>query len=158
MSDYEIRDILRRSSTPSPYLDWHFAPVTQRNDNFSSDATIGIRNDSQEPMNYATIRVYIDRRLAPTIPTGMSVVEGGASFQTADGPIDAAYFSKNHSPPSSMPVFKEANFSLAKLVVTPQRGVHPFLIGWEIACPGALVKRTLLVRYQDGVLTVEEEI
>jgi hypothetical protein len=75
MYDYEIRDILRRATTPDLWIDFsfdpgfkatavNFRPQTEVSDTIKLHARIG--NKSQQPATYAVIKLFIDKAFTLT--------------------------------------------------------------------------------------------
>ena len=119
MYDYEIRDILRRATTPELWLLFHFdqgsyAIITYK-DNVGLSEPLhlftAIGNKSPQPATYAVITLLIDQKFKLTHTGGLNHL---GTVQLVRG-HELNGFSKNWAPPI-LPIFSEEIFSLLPLV------------------------------------------
>lgn len=109
MEDYEIRDVMRRSSTPNLYLALNLGPGDRRQLRFKSPGqgsdpipiifTIG---KSSQPATHVIVTIGIDGRLSITSTGDYE----GPLAQQGDGSL--IHFRLRISPPHWLPIFTEA--------------------------------------------------
>jgi Putative DNA-binding domain len=158
MEDYEIRDVMRRSSTPNLYLALNLGPGDRRQWRFTSPGrgsdpiplvfTIG--NKSSPPAAHVIVTIGIDARLSIT-STGD--YEGPLARQ-GDGNL--IHFRLLISPPHWLPIFKEAaDDLLSKREFHVRMGAEPsipkgYQLTGKVQTPG-------FVREQSWLLTDEHD-
>lgn len=143
MADHEVRDLLRRGSTPAPRL--VFRIVGNLIDGLSAfNLQVSITNDSTEPMTHGVIEILIDERLMnsaeETASFGTLARQGEVMADASGEIVKLVKFSQNHMPPGYMPIFKEYQFLLAE---SPASGYadRDYILGYQVFCPGAQFKK-----------------
>lgn len=162
MEDYEIRDVLRRASTPDLWIEFSFASSDAARVDFATGSDISnpislrgrIGNHSATPAEYALITIYIDsfftRVWTELQATGTTNREGR----------DVETYALVWSVPPRVPIFAEANQPLPALLnftVTSRilHGVAEFYIGYAIRSPGCSVEKFVRVIQQpSGMLRI----
>lgn len=132
MEDYEIRDTLRRATTPELYLKLSFAmgnityPQFDRNMEISKPFVLeaSLTNRSSQPAFHVLMRVGIDSNLHLEDAPGFNP-EGMTGFDQQQ-----FWLGRRHSSPPGLPVFKEIDAS------TPFRypiylAIHSSMLGSE---------------------------
>jgi Schlafen, AlbA_2 len=108
MEDYEIRDALRRATTPELYVELSFATGERANVEFAHQSdrskpitlSVIVRNRSSQPAHYALVQVGIDTDL----PLHTS---GDFSSMRIDGQQQQHLLGYRFMSPPGMPIFKE---------------------------------------------------
>lgn len=153
MEDYEIRDALRRATTPALRLQFRFRhggevveiekdPDKRLSDNIGIITTI--YNDSLQPAEYVLVSIYIHPRLElPTPPAHFRV-----SPQTLTSPTPRLMnvLDRQFAIPEDMPIFKEGPRQFpGSLVFAVQMedvfGEYSFPFGYRLRCPGSETER-----------------
>src|SRR5262245_36297193 len=119
MEDYEIRDALRRATTPELYVDLSFAGGDKAHVEFADQAELSkpitlsvmVRNRSSQPAHYALVQVGIDAelRIQSLSPDFLSI------GITGDGQQQQHLLWHRFISPPGMPIFKEADDALHRL-------------------------------------------
>ncbi len=154
MYDYEIRDILRRATTPELWIDFTFDNGKEHTVLFDLSTGVShpialrasIGNKSKEPALYAVITIYIDDVLNPMCPLGFTEVHGRLPYRGHS----LKMFSINWGIPKNMLIFKENMFDVTKttLSVDATSGRIPeFYIGYDISAPGFSVAKRLSISH-----------
>lgn len=168
MEDYEIRDILRRATTPD--LHFHFylsgqdtAPIQFSQDQpFSEevDMIIVVENRAEEPASYAVMDVFIDSALKLSNSAGLAMTDN-VFLSLKDEKISFTHLSKNWSIPSKLPIFKETNFRITdipiKLAIPKDHAdseVIYYMCVWQIRSPGMINNGSFAFVLKDSYLTV----
>ena len=136
MADYEIRDTMRRATTPDLYLEYHFTDFLETMEGLMTLMTVIVGNRSQEPAFYSTVDIAIDRRAASNSvgEAGWSRSDGEFAFD--DGRMSVTGWHRKLTIPSSVPIFREKRFSIGAFEITIDRGRDGYFIGQDISCPG----------------------
>src|SRR5262249_18983616 len=115
MEDYEIRDALRRATTPELYVELSFpagttAPIEFADQTHSKPITliVPVRNRSSQPAHYALIQVGIDTNLHFHTSSDFSTMR-----ITGDGQQQQHWFGHQFMSPPGMPIFKEIDQNAA---------------------------------------------
>ena len=132
MLDHEIRDLMRRGTTPELRLDFSFQQIGD-SDRFTVKAHL--INRSAAPAFYYSIDVYLETSL--NIPS----VEPG--YYPAAVPLDipglykggGVRLTRNFGVPDAMPIFAERAFRALEAVFVIPQSTHYFL-AYHVACPG----------------------
>jgi hypothetical protein len=109
MEDYEIRDALRRATTPELYVELSFATGERAQVEFAESErskpitlSVIVRNRSSQPAHYALVQVGIDTDL-PLHTLGDFFTMG----ITGDGQQQQHWLGHRFMSPPGMPIFKE---------------------------------------------------
>lgn len=136
MSDYEIRDIMRRATTPELYVEYHFTDFEESTEGLVTRMTVVIGNRSKEPAFYTTVDIAIDRR-AGCISIGESGWgQSDQEFAFGDGRMSVTEWHRKITIPGSVPIFREKRFSIGIFEITIDRNGGSYFIGQDISCPG----------------------
>jgi Putative DNA-binding domain len=164
MEDYQIRDALRRETSPKPYVIFTFADekptgyFTEHGPNsqqrFRLHAWLG--NRSRQPAYYTIATVFISTTVE--IVSQSSFTE---HFYVGDQfGNNYRAFRKQLGIPAHFPIFQETRIPLCAppltIGVDPQtvhEGTIP--IGYEVLTPGSQTKEFGLIRIRQGRLSVE---
>jgi len=133
MEDYEIRDALRRATTPELYVELSFATgeTAQVEFPYQSDRSkpitlsVIVRNRSSQPAHYALVQVGIDAEL--------HVHTSGDFFAmgiTVDGQQQQSWFGHRFMSPPGMPIFKEIEQDAAHHPAAARRRSRRILPRW----------------------------
>jgi hypothetical protein len=160
MADYEIRDVMRRSTTPILTLDFPFPgglPSIQIPFKPGDDGSgpiqidVSLRNLSNVPAEFVVVRLHLDRRQNMWSPRDFS------EFPLAElNEFPVAVIGKNIGLPKDFPVFKENPISLGFFEISTHprmtlEGLMPIL-GYEIRTPGFAETKGAYMLIQGGRL------
>jgi hypothetical protein len=166
MEDYEVKDVMRRASTP--VLD---VGLAFQNTGSSTQARLFVRgercdpiflqftvsNMSRKPAEYAILTAYVDSLFAIADPSNFQFSLGAVErFGTACQSISA-----NLGLPGSPPLFREypeiaGSFSIALLA--NKVGTQRLVLGCDICTPGFIRRKLWVVRAWNGFLYLESGI
>jgi hypothetical protein len=164
MEDYEIRDILRRASTPDLWLNFRFDAGTTTEIKFPPEKEVSqpislfidIGNRSNEPALYYVIKIYLDELFTPFDTRGCFPSE---AVKTSEG-RSLKSFGKGFGIPGNLPVFRETMFTLfeppIKFTVESNTLQWPdFYLGYDIRAPGfAASKLVRVIQQPRGTLMI----
>src|SRR5262249_53200340 len=110
MEDYEIRDALRRATTPELYVELSFATGERTSVEFAYQSerskpitlSVIVRNRSPQPAHYAFVQVGIDTELHLNTWVDFSKMQ-----ITGDAQQQQHLLGHRFMPPPAMPIFKE---------------------------------------------------
>lgn len=137
MEDYEVKDALRRSTIGEPFVtfDWRkdhgWLGLDAR-----ANLSVYLGNRSPEPVIYAVVTIYIDKRLFDgdlnvegyTLRSDLSILKGEDTHSVV-------VYERNIMPTAHMPLFREQSWLAFKLSLSvPETG--NYLFGYRISCPG----------------------
>jgi hypothetical protein len=158
MYDYEVRDVLRRATTPELWIDFNFDTGKTTTINFASNSSVSdpiklvanIGNKSQQPASYAVITVLIDELLAITSGGGLSH-RGVLAFRGHSLKV----FSLNLGGNAHLPIFAEVKFLLTDTPLAFTLDLNSlqssdFYIGYEIHTPGFSTQKFVHIIKQPG--------
>jgi hypothetical protein len=146
MHDYEIRDIMRRATTPHLYVKFSFEGSDRTHFDYKANEEISkpvlligtLGNQSPQPAHYAMIKVGISAGIQ--VRSGMPWIGPGTEETEDYGKLH--WISQAFSVPPALPIFKELEQPL------DQRGIalffhygtlgqsHRWPVVVEILCPG----------------------
>jgi hypothetical protein len=140
MEDYEVRDVLRRATTPELFLTVQPGQLTPGNAQTATqlDLAIGVGNRAPEPANYAVLRLFLDERLS-LARSGQFGRAGNVSTPSGE---KLMVLSINWGIPSKLPIFREINFLVSEPPLTiflPNQSTGnqiEYIIGYDILAPG----------------------
>lgn len=147
MEDYEIKDILRRASSPDLYFDFSFGyereiPVQFLPDQDFSQAiglTVSVGNQAKEPACYAVMSIWLDSQIKIIDSAGLTTTQ----FILPDHQnIPVTILRQNWAIPGKLPIFKETQFSITdnpiKIAIPAEHaGLETeYMLGWQISSPG----------------------
>jgi hypothetical protein len=149
MHDYEIRDVMRRSTVPNLKLDLSIGPTNPRQLRYTTGQgrsepiplIFTISNTSLQPATHAIVTIGVDNRF---IITSTGDYEGPLPKQ-AD---DLTHFRLLIRPPSWMPIFREAPPEVLSnrefhIAISAQPSIpKEFLITGLIHSPGLVHSQT----------------
>jgi hypothetical protein len=146
MEDYEVKDVLRRATSPDLYfiMSLNSGNETSINLDTSKDFELNIivENESIEPANHAVMSIFIDSRLK-VIASGRFNEIGKKTSNEEGMSIPIRVLTFNWNVPSMMPIFKEYCFKVTdqplKLELPKLDSVDEdvkYVIGWKICAPG----------------------
>ena len=152
MEDYEVRDTLRRSTTPAPFLKFTPGIPSLHDEEVAVGLRVMIGNSSNEPALYTVVSLFVDDRLWTDVGLpGFAV--SNTTIQADAVPYGAKRLVKNFGIPGSLPLFKEQIFDVGML---PLRiGVVPGYLGYKVASPGCSIERFGTVRFDGNAAVVE---
>lgn len=156
MEDYEIRDIMRRSTRPDLVIEFYFDKMRKTHDlRYTNEAehhapagmTGVISNRSDEPALYAVALVFVDVRISvlSTEYERLGIAEMGANRVFP--------YRLRFLPNKGMPFFKEQPTLMPALgIIIPENLLYhdnDYTIGYEVRAPGCTNKQTgrLIVEY-----------
>lgn len=167
MEDYEIRDALRRATTPDLWVDFNFdtgraIQVTLQQDAQESDKIklfSSIGNRSSEPALYAVISIYIDVKFSVSAHNGF--------LYSGKGELDGYEFNiyhRNWGVPGQLPIFCESPFSLFEQpflfsINKEFLSLPEFRIGYSIRSPGfSSTKLIRIFQQKKGILHIMDKL
>ena len=131
MEDYEIRDVMRRASTPELASDLILGEQVRRSNGFEATIRVAIGNRSPEPAQYAMLRVLVDERLRPrTYDSQWQQVGHQVGTQSVTA------FKRRIAPPHDVPIYQEETFYMGSFVVVAPDVSGSYLFGYNVNCPG----------------------
>ncbi|MEH2359270.1 AlbA family DNA-binding domain-containing protein [Nostoc sp.] len=150
MEDYEIRDILRRATTPDLHFNFllsgqDIAPIQFSQDHLFSeevDLIIAVENRAEEAAFYAVMNVFIDSTLKLSNFGDLKMVENLFINFKDDEKISVTQLSQNWGIQGKMPIFKGTNFRITdtpiKLAVPKEHAdtEKEYICAWQISSPG----------------------
>ncbi|MEH1846389.1 MAG: ATP-binding protein [Nostoc sp.] len=150
MEDYEIRDILRRTTTPDLHFHFSFGgqdtvPIQFSQDQpFSEevDLIITVENRAEEPASYAVMEVFIDSSLKLSKSTDLKMVDNIFLTLKDDQKVAITQLSQNWAIPVKLPIFKGTNFRITdtpiKLAIPQEHADSEkvYICAWNISSPG----------------------
>jgi hypothetical protein len=148
MEDYEVREAMRRASTPEPFVDISLptepCPITWQDSSSQSNPItlrMAIGNRSREPALYTSVGLTFDGDLVITKHGAMHLNE---TTDTAGRPRKVAVF--NLMVPNHMPLFRERIFRLGdgtSIAIPPEHrsGDYLYWMSVEISTPGYSVRQ-----------------
>lgn len=135
MEDYEVRDVMRRASTPRPVVrfTWARSPA---------DGTCTLRatisNLGSEPMPYSITDIFLQPNM---VPADFSIALwqrlGMATVTVTGHSVQFLRFTKTLSPPNAMPIFGRRNWALMTASM-PSPDIGDYIIGYSVECPGVV--------------------
>jgi hypothetical protein len=136
MADYEIRDTMRRATTPELYVEYRFTDFEAVVGGLTTQMTVIIGNRSQEPAFYSTVDIAIDSRAtcASIGESGWGCSEGNFAFD--NGRMSVHEWHRKLMIPGSVPIFREKRFSIGVFQITIDRNGGGYFIGQDVSCPG----------------------
>lgn len=166
MEDYEVRESMRRSTTPELHVkllfkDRQTVPVTFSND---ADAlrsapeivSIAVSNNSREPALYSVLRIAIDKELSPNPRTSGFYFTG--EYPAPNGNV-LRHYDKTLISPTVMPIFLGPSFVIGEFEISiPQEHrdrslIYPFTT--EILTPGYQKAESGIFRFERNILSVQ---
>jgi hypothetical protein len=162
MEDYEIRDALRRATTPELYVELSFATGETANVEFvhqsdrSKPITLSVivRNRSSQPAHYALVQVGIDTDL-PLHTSG----DFSSMRLTGDGQQQQHLLGYRFMSPPGMPIFKEieqdAAHRLSLTFTYPSSlsgGDTTFYLTTSVQTSGYAATENWVIRHRDNIL------
>jgi len=168
MYDYEIRDILRRATTPDLWINFrfdtgkatavNFPPQTDVSDPIKLHASIG--NKSQQPATYAVIKLFIDNAFTLTSGAGLSHINDINVFR--DHHLKGLL--KLWGGISHIPIFREVTFAVADMplqftVDSKCLESSDFYFAYEILTAGFSTRKYIrIIQHPRRTLQILDEI
>jgi hypothetical protein len=162
MEDYEVRDILRRATTPDLQVDLSFGPhdkfLTQfaQGQEFSQTffLTCTVRNKAPTPANYAIVEVMVDHDLPCPF-----ALDPFVTVAIIDEPPRPKFrvFRRTISSPPGMPIFQEGvhDSHVAQIALQLPAGLAGsalIYLGTDIKAPGVSKQEEWAIRSKSGML------
>jgi len=154
MEDYEIRDILRRASTPDLFIYFEGGSVEADELGAYTKLSVSIGNRSPEPAYYRVVRIFVPRGLYLGGPSGFDS-RNDLFLQFEGALVPVTILRQNFAIPGQLPVFKEQDFALGELKIAIPALDEEFLLGYEVRCPGNVNSRTGSIKYSRAGLIIE---
>lgn len=154
MHDYEVRDVMRRST--SPHLEFHITfgrPIDPAGDILDVTAIIEVRNLTAAPAQYFASTVFLSPQL---VTSGWSRFhpDGNHVVEVIGTQHDLVRFTSLYGPPA-LPVFQEANFNFERFMIRFPAGNGEYLLGYTIAAPGFVGDRLYAIKRQFNQVSLE---
>ena len=160
MEDYEIRDALRRATTPELYVELSFAmgesaPVEFVQSDRSKPITLSVivRNRSSQPAHYALVQIGIDTELSLHTLNDFSPMR-----ITGDGPQKQHWLGHRFMSPPGMPIFKEIEqdaahrLSLTFTYPSSRPGDTIFYLTTSVQTAGYAATEDWVIHHRDNIL------
>jgi hypothetical protein len=167
MEDYEIRDIMRRASTPDLWVRFSFGPddaasirvplpgSAHKTNPVSLRAHIG--NRSATPAEYASIEIYLDAFFAVEFLSN-DLISGGTTERHGR---DFSVVRKSWSVRNQLPIFSEMIFYVGTMNVALPSDLFriggELEIGYAIRAPGCSVEEFVKIILQRGTLWIPKQ-
>ncbi|MEQ7154085.1 AlbA family DNA-binding domain-containing protein [Brevundimonas aurifodinae] len=136
MEDYEVRDTMRRATTPELYVEYVFSDFELTIEGLMTRMIVVIGNRSQEPAHYSAVDIAIDRR-ANCVSIGEDKwTRTDTSFAFDDGQMSVAEWHRKLMIPGTLPIFRERAFRIGEFEITIDRNGGGYFIGQDVSCPG----------------------
>jgi hypothetical protein len=169
MADYEIRDILRRETSPKPYISFSFGEDKRKTGSFTGRDQKGqstfrlhswLGNRSRQPAFYSVVTIYISSTVEVISLGSMRPNWGEDSYWGDQFGNNFRAVTKRFSIPSDFPIFEEAEIVVAEPPLTigvdqPTSIQGSIPIGYEIKTPGFSIQEFGLVRCKHGRLSID---
>lgn len=151
MEDYEVRDMMRRVTSPELRLLVHATPTTLSllagaNHTSRQDVVVSITNKANEPALYCSVQIYFDKRLLlaekpKEWTVGEAVWKKRASPEGSDEDFAVTVLSRNFNVPSHLPFFKGKDWTICSLQLVLATDVFldgngEFVFGYDVSAPG----------------------
>jgi Schlafen, AlbA_2 len=160
MEDYEIRDALRRATTPELYIELSFATgdwaqvefVYQSERSKPITLSVIVRNRSSQPAHYAVVQVGIDAELPINTLGDFSFMR-----ETGDDKQRQNWFGHRFMSPPGMPIFKEIDDALHRLSLTftypsSRPGDTIFFLTTSVQTAGYAATENWVIHHRGNVL------
>ncbi len=118
MDDYEIRDLLKRSDSPSPVLYFSSPTISKIGDDFKVSLDTKVTNRSVVPADFSIWKTLIDQRLkADVIPIGGADLHSlrHEPIRILDSEFLCSVKQTNLHTPNHLPLIKETNYNFFKI-------------------------------------------
>lgn len=152
MEDYEIRDVMRRSTKSEPYIKFAVAKFHAAEDGaFEAEITALISNRTSEPVLYATAAILLDERLVAGRPGLFNANQQFrvSEIQSHGANFKICHYTKNHSVPGSMPIYKEITYTQGREIIKISEGER-YAVGYSVTCPGYSFYTISIIEIIDG--------
>lgn len=136
MEDYEVRDTMRRASTPDLYARYIFSDFEATVEGLKTRMSVIMGNRSQEPADYSAVEIAIDRRAGCVAIDDAQWTRTDLSFAFDDGSVSVAEWHRKLMIPDTLAVFRERDFRIGEFEITIDRNGGGYFIGQAISCPG----------------------
>jgi hypothetical protein len=156
MEDYEVKDIMKRSTSPDLYFNLKLVPV--ENEENAIYLEITVENKSIQPANHVAMTIFIDSKL--------QIRKSGRFTRLEDNSSEFTKLHFNWSALSMMPIFKEYTFKVTDnpiVLVFPEINSNSnlsdeltFYLGWELAAPGMKNTDFFIVRHRNELSLSED--
>lgn len=133
MEDYEVRDTMRRSTTPAPFIKCTVDIPKLSGDDITVNVRVQIGNKSNEPALYTVIEFYIDDRIWVGVDFDKFSITD-ATINVEGVQYGCKRLVRNLGIPAFLPLFKEQIFDIGKISLNI--GPVPGYIGYKLASPG----------------------
>jgi len=167
MYDYEIRDILRRATTPELWIDFNFDTGKTTSINFAPNNSVStpinlvanIGNKSQQPASYAVVAVFIDELFNLTSAAGLNHVRVANNFRRHS----LKGLSLNWGVPQKLPILSRYvpfnRQSICIYVGFKFDQMFRFYIGYEILTAGFSTRKYIrVIQHPSLTLQILDEI
>ena len=169
MEDYEIRDILRRATTPDLHFNFSLAgkepvPIQFSQDQpFSEevDMSITVENRAEEAASYAVMEVFIDSALKLSNSAGLKMTDNVFLSSEDDQKVAVTQLSQNWAIPGKMPIFKGTKFRITdtpiKLAIPKEHAdseIMYYTCVWQIRAPGMINNGSFTFVLKNNCLTL----
>lgn len=168
MEDYEIRDILRRATTPDLHFNFYLGGKDSVPIQFSQDQPfseevelrITVENRAEEPASYAVMEIFIDSALKLSSSAGLTMTDN-VFLTLKDEKISFTYLRQNWSMPSKLPIFRETKFRITdtpiKLAIPNDHADSEIIYypcTWQISSPGMINNGSCIFVLKENCLTI----
>ena len=145
MEDYEVRDLLRRATTPDLVLEFSIGRDEKGSTGTEATLIVSILNRSTEPAYYRVVRLFMQQTLVIRAPKDFDRRDD-LFVAVNDVMQPVTMFSSNFGIPGQLPVFKEQRFRLCEIGLSLRDENMNYLIGYDVTCPGSSKSQTGHVR------------
>ncbi len=136
MEDYEVRDIQKRASTPSLFLEFGYDGTEYLPQGPRGKLRLDLCNNSPEPALYSTVLLYIDNHF---------LANASAEFQKREGTLHdgkkITVFQMNLAVPHQQPIYKENKFTIGYVSFDKIENNEFGFFGFKVTCPGFCSER-----------------
>jgi hypothetical protein len=135
MEDYEVRDLLRRATTPDLFLDFSIGSTLVTKEVFEFDLNIAIGNRSLEPAHHRVVTLLLDRDLTLLHSDAFAGGPNGV-VQIGDQTTQLYGLVQMAGPPTFFPIYREETFNLGRVRLKMARGDLVYPLAHKVSCPG----------------------
>lgn len=136
MEDYEVRDVQKRASTPSLFLEFEYDGAEDMPRGPRGKLRLRIGNHSPEPALYSTVHLFMDEGFLASASTDFKEREG-----ILHGGKEITVFQKNLVVPHHQPIYKETTFALGYVSFDKIEDGDFGFLGYKVTCPGFSLER-----------------
>lgn len=138
MEDYEVKDAMRRSSSPDLFIDIRWTDVEASDDGAVALCLVFIGNRTSEPALYSSVSLWVDEAVKVVEHAEWKKDRGAYTDAGQQYPIQL--FHRNLVVPHHQPIFKEKEWNIAAMGFVFERA-KVYKLGWRVEAPGSIAEK-----------------